>query len=126
MRNIKFMNRLVMCFSDFFYSGHTAMAVLGGLEVAAIGGVLWNIIGFAVVFFEAFTVLLLHAHYTMDVSVVVLEFFFNCHSPPPSPILQVFTGAIAALWLREIASRLAVHVDAFFEAKTNSRVSKFE
>ena len=52
--------------TDLFFSGHTAIAVYGGIELARLGGV-WVWVGIAVAAIEATTVLVLRAHYTMDV-----------------------------------------------------------
>ena len=53
--------------NDFFISGHTAIAVLGAIEVAKIGP--WWLAAAAgvVALLEAATVIVLRAHYTMDV-----------------------------------------------------------
>lgn len=53
--------------NDLFFSGHTAMAVYGGIELARWGGPSWIAVGVAIAIFEMFTVLVLRAHYTMDV-----------------------------------------------------------
>lgn len=76
--------------TDLFFSGHTAIAVYGGLELAhAFGG--WGVAaGAAFVAIEAATVLVLRAHYTLD----------------------VFAGALAALWIWGVAQSLAPPVDA--------------
>ena len=76
--------------NDLFFSGHTAIAVYGGLELAQqFGG--WGIAaGAAFVVVEAATVLVLRAHYTMD----------------------VFAGAIAALWVWGAARMVAPSIDA--------------
>ena len=53
--------------NDFFISGHTAVAVLGAIEVAKIAP-WWLVVASGVVaFLEATTVIVLRAHYTMDV-----------------------------------------------------------
>jgi len=53
--------------NDYFFSGHTAIAVLGAIELARFR-MRWLTIGaVGIVFFEAFTVLILPAHYTMNV-----------------------------------------------------------
>ena len=53
--------------NDYFFSGHTAIAVLGAIEVAKIAPV-WVALAAAVVAcLEALTVLVLRAHWTMDV-----------------------------------------------------------
>ena len=52
--------------NDLFFSGHTAMAVYGALELARARR--WLIpVGVLIVIFEATTVLALRAHWTMDV-----------------------------------------------------------
>lgn len=76
--------------TDLFFSGHTAIAVYAGLELAhRFGG--WGIAaGAALALVEAATVLVLRAHYTMD----------------------VFAGAVTALWVWTVAQTLAPSVDA--------------
>jgi len=76
--------------TDLFFSGHTALAVYGGLELAQqFGG--WGVAaGAAFVAIEVATVLVLRAHYTLD----------------------VFAGALAALWVWGVAQSLAPPVDA--------------
>lgn len=70
--------------NDYFFSGHTAIAVLGATELARAGR-RWMTAGAAgIVLFEAATVLVLRAHYTMD----------------------VFTGLIAGLYAAHLAERL--------------------
>lgn len=73
---------------DLFFSGHTALAVYGAMELAQWGPIA-VILASAIVLFEVMTVLLLRAHWTMD----------------------VFAGAVTALWTFEIASSLAPHLD---------------
>ena len=53
--------------NDYFFSGHTAIAVLGATELARLGKrwLVW--IGGLIAIFEMATVLVLRAHYTMDV-----------------------------------------------------------
>jgi hypothetical protein len=76
--------------TDLFFSGHTGLAVLGGVELAGTKrrSLLWLGVGIAV--FEAATVLVLRAHYTMD----------------------VFTGAVTALLVAHVAARIAPSCDA--------------
>jgi hypothetical protein len=53
--------------NDFFFSGHTAIAVLGAIEVAKVAP-WWIAVAVAMIaLLEAATVLVLRAHYTMDV-----------------------------------------------------------
>ncbi len=75
--------------SDLFFSGHTAISVYAGVELARLRrrGLAW--LGAALAIFEATAVLLLRAHYTMD----------------------IFAGAMTALWVAGIADRLAAPVD---------------
>jgi membrane-associated phospholipid phosphatase len=72
-----------------FFSGHTAMAVLGAVELVRFGGRWWIPIGILIALVEATTVLALRAHYTMD----------------------VFTGAIVALYASVLAERWAPWCD---------------
>jgi PAP2 superfamily C-terminal len=53
--------------NDLFFSGHTAMAVYGAIELARWGGPAWIVVGVALTIFEMATVIVLRAHYTMDV-----------------------------------------------------------
>lgn len=77
--------------NDFFFSGHTALAVLGA-SAAAQYGPPWLAIPLAVIAFgEMLTVLVLRAHYTMD----------------------VVAGAFAALLAANFGTRLAPVVDAW-------------
>lgn len=75
--------------NDLFFSGHTALAVLGAMEIAQLGGGFFLALAIAIVIFEIVTVILLRAHWTMD----------------------VFAGAITALWVHDIVSRFAPTVD---------------
>ena len=53
--------------NDLFFSGHTAIAVYAALEMARVGGPAWAVVGAVFALTEAATVLILRAHYTMDV-----------------------------------------------------------
>ncbi len=75
--------------NDFFFSGHTAIAVFGAIELSRLGRRWLTVLGFAVVIFEVATVLILRAHYTMD----------------------VFTGAVTALWVAALCDSVAPRVD---------------
>lgn len=63
--------------SDFFFSGHTAIAVYGAAELARFRRDGLTALGVLIAVFEVVTVLVLRAHYTMD----------------------VFAGAMAGLWI---------------------------
>lgn len=75
--------------NDLFFSGHTAVAVLGAIELARTGKRSLAVLGIGIALFEAVTVLALRAHYTMD----------------------VFTGAIAAVFAGGLALQLAPAFD---------------
>jgi hypothetical protein len=77
--------------SDLFFSGHTAIAVYGCLELGHWGGPAFAAVGAVIALVEASTVLVLRAHYTMD----------------------VFAGAMTALWVWTVASAVAPRVDAW-------------
>lgn len=75
--------------NDYFFSGHTGIAVLGAVELARLHKPWLSTLAVAVVLFEVATVLILRAHYTMD----------------------VFTGALAALWVATLCDSLAPRLD---------------
>ena len=76
--------------TDFFFSGHTAMAFLGAVEIVRFGGRRWILLGVVIAVFQAMAVLVLRAHYTMD----------------------VFTGAVVALYAATLARQWAPWCDA--------------
>jgi hypothetical protein len=53
--------------NDYFFSGHTAIAVLGAAELARFSHRWLTGLGVCIVLFEVATVLVLRAHFTMDV-----------------------------------------------------------
>jgi PAP2 superfamily C-terminal len=75
--------------NDYFFSGHTGIVVLGAVEAARFRRGWLTAIAIVVVVFEIVTVLILRAHYTMD----------------------VFTGAVAALWVATVCDRVAPSID---------------
>jgi hypothetical protein len=74
--------------TDLFFSGHTAVAVYGAVELGRLGR-RWLAAGVLIAVFEAVTVLTLRAHYTMD----------------------VFAAAMTALYVGVLAGRLAPSCD---------------
>jgi PAP2 superfamily C-terminal len=76
--------------TDLFFSGHTAIAVYGCLELAHWGGPAAAWAGIAIAVIEVSAVLVLRAHYTMD----------------------VFAGVVTALWVWSIAFTLGGKLDA--------------
>ena len=79
--------------NDFFFSGHTALAVLGAIEICHMGPWWLGAIAILTAFGEAMIVLVLRAHYTMD----------------------VITGAFAAWFAADMAGRLAPLLDGLFK-----------
>jgi hypothetical protein len=77
--------------NDFFFSGHTALAVLGAIEISHLGPWWLGAAATAVALGEALIVLVLRAHYSMD----------------------VIAGAFAAWFAADVAQRLAPMVDAW-------------
>jgi PAP2 superfamily C-terminal len=75
--------------NDFFFSGHTAIAVFGAVELSRFHRKWLTSVAILLVLFEIATVLILRAHYTMD----------------------VFTGILAALWVAPISERLSPAID---------------
>jgi len=75
--------------NDLFFSGHTAIAVYGAATLGGHWGPWGLAIGLLIAVFEAVTVLVLRAHYTMD----------------------VFTGVICALWVYSLDGTIAPWVD---------------
>ena len=75
--------------NDFFFSGHTAIAVYGAIELARFRRRWLTFAATGVALIEAITVLVLRAHYTMD----------------------VFTGILAAAWAASVAVSLAPSFD---------------
>lgn len=77
--------------NDFFFSGHTALAVLGAIAAVQFGPLWLAIPAVAVALGEMLIVLVLRAHYTLD----------------------VLTGAIAAFFAATVAGWMAPTVDAW-------------
>ena len=61
--------------NDFFFSGHTAVAVLGAIEAAQFGPAWLGVIAACIALGEMLMVLVLRAHYTMDVVAGALAAF---------------------------------------------------
>jgi len=75
--------------NDLFFSGHTAIAVYGAATLAGHWGHWGLALGLAIALFEAITVLILRAHYTMD----------------------VFTGVVCALWVYSLGGSMGPWMD---------------
>jgi membrane-associated phospholipid phosphatase len=76
--------------NDFFFSGHTALAVLGALEAAYFGPPWLAVVAASIALGEMLIVLVLRAHYTLD----------------------VMAGALAAFLAAEVSGRLSPLLDA--------------
>ncbi len=85
--------------NDFFFSGHTAIAVYGAIELARLRRRWLTAAGAAVAVLEAATVLALRAHYTMD----------------------VFAAALAAGWVAHVTARWAPACDRALAALATRR-----
>ncbi len=77
--------------NDFFFSGHTALAVLGAIEAAHFGPWWLAVIAAVIAAGEMLIVLVLRAHYPLD----------------------VVAGALAAFLAAEVAGRFSPAVDAW-------------
>jgi hypothetical protein len=75
--------------NDFFFSGHTAIAVFGAMELSRLRRRWLSAAAVLIVIFEVAAVLVLRAHYTMD----------------------VFTGIVAAFWVRDVVNRISPPID---------------
>jgi PAP2 superfamily C-terminal len=75
--------------NDFFFSGHTAIAVFGAIELSRLRRNWVTAAAALLVLFEVATVLILRAHYTMD----------------------VFAGIAAAFWIADLSERISPRLD---------------
>jgi hypothetical protein len=78
--------------NDFFFSGHTAIAVFGAIEVSRLHKKWLTVVAALVVIFEIAAVIVLRAHYTMD----------------------IFTGLLAALWVAQMSQQVTPKIDRIF------------
>lgn len=75
--------------NDLFFSGHTALAVLGAIEAFHLAPPWLGWLAIAIAVLEAFVVIVLRAHYTLD----------------------VITGALAAWWAATLGSLVSPFID---------------
>lgn len=75
--------------NDFFFSGHTAIAVFGAIELSRFHRKWLTVSSILLALFEVAAVIVLRAHYTMD----------------------VFAGILAALWIARISERISPALD---------------
>src|SRR5436853_836115 len=81
--------------NDFFFSGHTAIAVFGAIELSRLRRNWLTVAAVLIVVLEIATVLILRAHYTMD----------------------VFAGIVAAISIARLSERLAPALERFLTEK---------
>lgn len=74
--------------NDFFFSGHTAIAVLGTIETFRLLPLPFGIAAAVVAALEGLTVIVLRAHYTMDVLAAIFAAF--CAAGAAAPICACF------------------------------------
>ena len=80
--------------NDFFFSGHTALAVLGAIEISNLAPWSLGLVVVLIALGEVLIVLVLRAHYTLD----------------------VIAGAFAAWFAADVAARIAPIVDGFLKS----------
>jgi hypothetical protein len=81
--------------NDLFFSGHTALAVYGSIELGLWGGPGWAAVGVVIGLFEVATVIVLRAHYTLDVF---------------TGAVTAFAAAVVAAWIAPTCDRWLVHL----------------
>lgn len=81
--------------NDLFFSGHTALAVYGSIELGLWGGPAWAVVGALIVAFEMTAVLVLRAHYTMDVF---------------AGAVTAFAAAVVAAWIAPACDHWLVEI----------------
>jgi hypothetical protein len=80
--------------NDYFFSGHTAIAVFGAKELARFRRSWLTALAVVIVLFEIAAVLILRAHYTMD----------------------VFAGAMAGLWAAAFCEAVSPRLERLSES----------
>jgi len=75
--------------NDYFFSGHTAIAVFGTIELARFRRGWLTALAVVIVLFEIAAVLILRAHYTMD----------------------IFAGAMTGLWLAALCDAVSPRLE---------------
>jgi len=88
--------------NDFFFSGHTAIAVFAATQLARLKRPGYLLLGILLAAFEIGTVIVLRAHYTMD----------------------VIAGAVAALWASHAADYVGPWLDRALAACGTGRMKR--
>lgn len=79
--------------NDLFFSGHTALAIYGALQLYHTGSITLTLLGIFLALYEILAVLLLRAHWTMD----------------------IFAGAITAIMVDQFTVELGPWVDKLLQ-----------
>lgn len=87
--------------NDFFFSGHTAIAVFGAVELARLHKPGWIITGVLIAVFQIAIVLFLRAHWTVDVyagiaTALLIAFSAQYAAPPVDRFLDRLAGLPSA------------------------------
>jgi hypothetical protein len=98
--------------NDFFFSAHTAIAVFAATEMARLGRRGLTLLAVVIVVFEAAAVLVLRAHYTMDVFTAIIAALYVAHvaeliSPPLDRRLAKYLGAASGRSQRDGRANLS-------------------
>jgi PAP2 superfamily C-terminal len=80
--------------NDLFFSGHTALAVYGGLHLLEYNHLAIQCLAVFLMIYEIFTVLILRAHWTMD----------------------VFAGLVTALWVHSITLKIGSLIENWIQS----------
>ena len=81
--------------NDFFFSGHTSIAVIGALEIARVAPLWLAVVAGSLAAWEAITVIILRAHYTMDVfAAVFAAWACEVFAQHVSPAIDAWLGRL--------------------------------
>jgi membrane-associated phospholipid phosphatase len=87
--------------NDLFFSGHTALAVYGAIVLGQWGGPAWAVVGVLIAMFEIAAVIVLRAHYTMDVFAGAVTAF-------AAAVIVAWIAPACDLWLVEFGRRIGL------------------
>ena len=92
--------------NDFFFSGHTAIAIYGAIELSRCRRAWLKTIAVLIATAEALTVLVLRAHYTMDVLTAILAAaFVSSIAAQLAPACDRLLASAALSWPTATARR---------------------
>jgi hypothetical protein len=87
--------------NDLFFSGHTALAIFGSIVLGQWGGPAWAAVGVLIAVFEMTAVIVLRAHYTLDVFAGGVAAF-------AAAVIADWVGPNCDLWLVEVGQRIGL------------------